>query len=574
VTLILGVGFLFKYAVDNDWIGPAGRVALGVAAGFATLGAGETLWRKMQRVFAQGITALGISVLYLSFYAVYGFYQLAAVEVSFAAMALTTALAGLLSIRYGSLAVALLAQLGGFATPLVLSTGRDAPWALFPYLALLSAGAVWLGRRQGWAPPPFVAAIGSWTIYFAWLQERFNVEKRAPATFLPLSLYALFAASGSAILANATQVAVPLSLAIVHERHSAVFLGLLLLVSAAGLALRLPLAAQAGFWLAYGIQAPPSPGANEMVMRFAAITAGFAMNLGWVHWRILKGGEPAGRTYLVSLALNAVSYLAAGCILLYSGYQGWMGLFTVAVAAAFAASGWLLRAKGETNGALTSAVIAISFLTLAAPVQLDAWRITLAWAVEAAALSFIARRLQSRPTYWLAGLVLALTALRLLAIDAQAPADATILNARFFVLAFSAAAFWFSAWCHPRGPRAGAIYLAGHVTLLGALQLEHAGHVYRSFPGDAYSYAVVGASVITAAYGLALVGWGVVQRSRFDRLLGLAALLLVVLKLYGFDVWVLGRLFRTTAFVALGLLLVGASYLYSRYRSRLAEFLS
>src|SRR5262245_26517669 len=45
VTLALGVAFAFKYAVDNQWIGPAGRVALGVLAGLAALAAADRIWR-------------------------------------------------------------------------------------------------------------------------------------------------------------------------------------------------------------------------------------------------------------------------------------------------------------------------------------------------------------------------------------------------------------------------------------------------------------------------------------------------------------------------------------------------
>ena len=41
VTLIFGVGFLFKYAVDSQWIGPAMRVALGVAAAPISLFLGD-----------------------------------------------------------------------------------------------------------------------------------------------------------------------------------------------------------------------------------------------------------------------------------------------------------------------------------------------------------------------------------------------------------------------------------------------------------------------------------------------------------------------------------------------------
>ena len=39
ITLVLGVAFFFKWAVDNNWIGPLGRIALGLLAGFV-------IWRQ------------------------------------------------------------------------------------------------------------------------------------------------------------------------------------------------------------------------------------------------------------------------------------------------------------------------------------------------------------------------------------------------------------------------------------------------------------------------------------------------------------------------------------------------
>src|SRR5450755_288398 len=59
VTLALFVAFSFKYAVDNAWIGPGGRVALGVLAGLIALGAADRTWRNGQKVYAQGISGLG-----------------------------------------------------------------------------------------------------------------------------------------------------------------------------------------------------------------------------------------------------------------------------------------------------------------------------------------------------------------------------------------------------------------------------------------------------------------------------------------------------------------------------------
>jgi uncharacterized membrane protein len=74
-------------------------------------------------------------------------------------------------------------------------------------------------------------------------------------------------------------------------------------------------------------------------------------------------------------------------------------------------------------------------------------------------------------------------------------------------------------------------------------------------------------------YAVILVVIGVRTGASIHRLLGLALVALVIAKLYLLDVWVLGRLFRITAFLALGVLLLALSYLYSRFRPALARLL-
>ena len=96
ITMILGVAFAFLYAVDNEMIGPTGRVLCGLVAGMVALLAGDRLWHRQHQVFAQGITALGICILYFSFYAAYQLYHLIPQTLAFAGATVTTAL-GILS---------------------------------------------------------------------------------------------------------------------------------------------------------------------------------------------------------------------------------------------------------------------------------------------------------------------------------------------------------------------------------------------------------------------------------------------------------------------------------------------
>jgi len=63
------------------------------------------------------------------------------------------------------------------------------------------------------------------------------------------------------------------------------------------------------------------------------------------------------------------------------------------------------------------------------------------------------------------------------------------------------------------------------------------------------------------------VSAGVATRTAINRIAGLGLMGLVVVKLYLFDVWQVGRVYRISAFVALGALLLATSFLYSHFRT-------
>ncbi len=79
-------------------------------------------------------------ILCLAFFAVHDLWDLISLAPTFGLMLLTTATAALLSLRYGSIYIAVLGLLGGFATPLALSTGQDRPIGLFAYVLMLNLG--------------------------------------------------------------------------------------------------------------------------------------------------------------------------------------------------------------------------------------------------------------------------------------------------------------------------------------------------------------------------------------------------------------------------------------------------
>lgn len=121
-----------------------------VGAGAFSLVFAELRLRRGFGTTASALSGAGISLLYVGLVAGHTLYRLIPTTPAFALMGLVTVVACLLSIRYNALFTALLGLVGGFATPVLLSTGQDRPIGFFSYLFLLNAGLLAVARRQNW----------------------------------------------------------------------------------------------------------------------------------------------------------------------------------------------------------------------------------------------------------------------------------------------------------------------------------------------------------------------------------------------------------------------------------------
>jgi uncharacterized membrane protein len=534
VTLILGAGFFFKYAVDNQWIGPWARVLLGVLAGAASLAAAGRLFHRGQRAFAQGITGLGIALLFVSFYAGFGFYHLYPAVPAFLLMLVPAAL----SLRYDSLPVVLLGLFGGYITPVLIGAN---PWVLFAFLLLLNGTAAWVSRRRGWTAVEGLA-LAATTYHFAGTAED---SHRGLATLFLAAYYAVFTLSRSLPIRHAVQILASLGVVLVWHKSEPEFL--LLSLAFAGAGLRVAPSGLIGFWLAWTFW---QTGARSAGPAFLTATLVFAAYYALPFFRSVPRFVGP---------LNGVAYYL-GCFAVLDGrHHAWMGLLALAVAAAYV----VVARRGELPE--LNFGLAAAFVAIAIAAQFTGFLITAGWAVEAAAMAYI-----GQPVTALIGLALIL--IRLTAFDAPEPVSSTLFNARFVAFLASALSYWLTARHLKRLRVAAGVYSMGHVILLWGGVLEIGSWAARYAPSVQTSILTAGFSILGAAYAVALIASGVLWNFPLNRALGLALIGLVVLKLYLYDVWLLARLYRTTAFMALGALLVLGSYLYSRYRERIESW--
>ena len=186
--------YFVRFAVEAGWLAPPVRVALAILAGLAALVASEVLRRRGYEPTANGLAGGAVVVLYGAVWAARALYELIPASLAFGLMVLVTAAAGLLAWRHRTRVVALLGLVGGFATPLLVSTGADRPLGLFGYLLLLNCGLLVLARRRRWpllAPLGLLATVGYEAL---WVLTRMKPGELPLALGILLVFAALFAA--------------------------------------------------------------------------------------------------------------------------------------------------------------------------------------------------------------------------------------------------------------------------------------------------------------------------------------------------------------------------------------------
>ena len=120
LALIIGAGFFLKFAFDNNWLGPTGRVILGSVAGLAMLVGGH-YWRKRYPTLAQAISGGGIALLYLSIFAAFTMFGLINFYLAFGLLLLVSVVSAVLALGYNSMALAIISIIGAFIAPFILA---------------------------------------------------------------------------------------------------------------------------------------------------------------------------------------------------------------------------------------------------------------------------------------------------------------------------------------------------------------------------------------------------------------------------------------------------------------------
>jgi len=192
-AVLIGVSYFLKYAFDNNWIGPAGRITIGLLAGIAVVIWSERFRTRGYRIFSFSLKAVGIGVLYLSLWAAFQVYNLIPSGVAFVAMLLVTASTAALAIAQDAEILAAFALAGGFMTPVLLSTGQNREVELFSYLAILNGATLVLVVFKPWRRLLVLSFVGTLLMYVGWHVTYYTREQLRVTLGFATLFFAIFA---------------------------------------------------------------------------------------------------------------------------------------------------------------------------------------------------------------------------------------------------------------------------------------------------------------------------------------------------------------------------------------------
>ncbi len=196
LVLFVGIAFLLKYVAQHTVIPVQYRYYAIIAGSIVMFFFGYKL-RKKRRGYALSLQGGGIGLLYLTLFAAMRIHHLIDAKIVLILLIIIVVVTALLAVIQNSLAFAVIGMIGGFAAPILTSSGHGSHVQLFSYYLLLNLGIFTIAWFKSWRLLNIVGFVATFGIGTAWgLQfyqpEYFNtVEPFLIAYFLMYTIIAI-----------------------------------------------------------------------------------------------------------------------------------------------------------------------------------------------------------------------------------------------------------------------------------------------------------------------------------------------------------------------------------------------
>jgi uncharacterized membrane protein len=337
-------------------------------------------------------------------------------------------------------------------------------------------------------------------------------------------------------------------------------------------------------WLAVSLPlfgwAGSDPAQGWIPGTLAALIAVYAMHL-LPHVMALRSpGALLVDLDVLLLHLNGLGLFAGAYLLLDPWRAAAMGALAGGLAAWNAAAAVASR-KTSADASVHQLALAFTLAATAIGLQFDGRWVTIGWAAEGAAIMWIGLSV-GREWFRLAGaLLLVVAGVRFLGLELPVVPIPFVpfANARIAVGAFLVALCYLLAWRHARngqrlaeGGRFDVAVLVSTANVLTGIMLT--AEILDLWPFDttprAFLTRQVLVSIAWGVYAVVAVAVGIRRRYAPIRYLAIALFALAAGKVFLVDLSALGGIYRVWGFVATGLVLLVGSWLYQRFKAKLA----
>ncbi|MEX1231832.1 MAG: DUF2339 domain-containing protein [Planctomycetaceae bacterium] len=171
LLLVVGIGFFVEWSIENDYLDEPARCMLAGAVGFGLLIFGTRLIGGQYHIMGQGFFGGGIAVLYGAVFAADSLYELIPPSISYPLMISVTVLAWGIAVRFNSMISAVFGVVGGYGTPVLLSTGVVNFVGLYGYLLVLGLGVLGISIKKHWHLLVYLSLLGNTALVLASLTD-------------------------------------------------------------------------------------------------------------------------------------------------------------------------------------------------------------------------------------------------------------------------------------------------------------------------------------------------------------------------------------------------------------------
>lgn len=183
LLLFFGLSYLLKYSIENELVSASTRLMMAGTGCLALLGIGWWL-RKKNLIYALILQGGGIGGLYIAIFAATKIYDFIPISIALAIMVFICLVSVSLAVIHRAISLAILASLGGYLAPVLLSTGDNNYVGLFSYYLILSIGILIISHWQVWRLLNLIGFAFTFGIGFIWA-----IPNYTHADYLPCQLF-------------------------------------------------------------------------------------------------------------------------------------------------------------------------------------------------------------------------------------------------------------------------------------------------------------------------------------------------------------------------------------------------